>query len=111
MRPELASAAFSLLRKTPDTRTLQGAKHGAYGVALPEALAKTLTSLACKEPPNTWNEASCSWPLLLPSGKECHSVDGLLQARQSRKYYDTAERPWSPRDFGTHGEKIRGNTA
>ena len=104
---ELTSAALSLLHKTKDTKTHPQTGPGAFGVVLPEALAKTLTSKTCSNPPSTWNEATCSWPLLRPSGKECLEMDGLLRARLSRKRYEHADRPWSPRDFEIQGEAIR----
>ena len=104
---ELSSAALSLLHKTPDTRIPTQTEPGAFGVILPEALARTLTSRTCSSPPNTWNEATCSWPLLQPSGKESLEMDALLRARASRKHFEHADKPCSPKDFEILGDAIR----
>ena len=104
---ELTSAAFSLLRQTKDTRTLPTTALGDFGVPLPEVLAKTLTLPKPSSPASTWNESTCSWPLLLPSGAASPTMDGLLRGRESRKYFEPADRPWSPKDFATLGSAIR----
>ena len=107
VRREIASAAFWLLRQTPDTETPVTVRVGDYGVHLPRTLATTLTSEPCRTLPSTWNEATCSWPLLLPSGKESSRAGDDLRGRKSKKYYSFAEPPWSPRDYATLGVQIQ----
>ena len=110
-RTEVVSAVISLLRGQIDTTNRHGTCTGDGGVVLPPMLASTLSSPECKAPPSTWNEASCSWPLLLPSGKEHTSeVASLLQARRSRKRYAGVDGVWLPAGLETLAEQIRPST-
>jgi len=110
-RPEIVSAAILLLRGRNDTTIHPGAATGDAGVALPVTLANTLGSLECRAPTNTWNERTCSWPLLEPYGKEAtSSIVGRLQARLSRKRFATSPAAWSPEVFETLAAQIQGNT-
>ena len=109
-RPEIVSAAILLLRGRNDTTIHPKASIGVAGVALPTSLANTLSSLACKAPTNTWNELTCSWPLLQPSGKEATpDVVNRLQARLSRKRFAGSHSAWSPADLETLAAQIQDN--
>jgi hypothetical protein len=110
-RTEIVFAATSLLRNARDTTTHPGTCTGAAGVALPTTLANTLGSLTSKDPISTWNEATCSWPLLSPLGKESTTeVAALCRERQSRKRFAGSRSAWSPADLLTLAEQIRPNT-
>lgn len=111
-RPEIVSAAILLLRGQNDTTIHPAASIGDAGVALPVTLANTLGSLKCRAPINTWNERTCSWPLLEPYGKEATSeITSRLQARLSRRRFASSPAAWSPEVLEILAEKIQANTA
>ena len=110
-RPEIVSAAILLLRGQNDLTIHPAVSIGDAGVALPTTLANTLSSLECRAPTNTWNERTCSWPLLEPFGMEATSAVGCrLQARLSRKRFASSPSAWSPEDLETLAEQIQDNT-
>jgi len=81
----LISAVCSVLRGQNDTTIHPATSTGVAGAPLPITLATTLSSLDSKECTSIWNEQTCSWPLLLPSGEENTSeVVSRLRRRQSR---------------------------
>ena len=108
-RAELCSAAFSLLRKTRGQEQQVTLGNGNCGVNLPVELTKILTSVTCKDPPTTWNEATCSWPLLLPCGKECSVKESPLLGRLSRERFEDVDRYWSLEGLQTLAAEIRGS--
>jgi hypothetical protein len=65
----IVSAVILLLQKAPDTSADPTATVGDSGCVIPHLITKTLTSSTSKRNPTKWNEASCSWPLLDPSGR------------------------------------------
>jgi hypothetical protein len=107
---EIVSAAFSVLRNNLDTSTHPGTRTGDGGLGLPTTLANTLFSLKCKDKPSIWNEATCSWPLLSPSGEVSTTMAATFQARRSRKRFAGAPGVWSATDLQTLDAQIRGNT-
>jgi hypothetical protein len=106
-RTEVCSAVNMLVRGRTDTVTRTITDSGLSGVSLPETLANTLTSETCRDPVSTWNEDTCSFPLLGPSGEVSSTMAGLLRARPSRERYNTADSAWSTTDFGTLAGRIR----
>jgi hypothetical protein len=106
-RDEICSAAFLLLRKIKDGPTLVNARSGDFGVNLPQALANTLTCSQPKKPTNTWNEASCSWPLVQPCGRvSSEGMDQLLGRKLSERFAHV-DRYWQIEDLRTLGDEIR----
>jgi hypothetical protein len=65
----IVSAVISLLRKAPDMSVDPTATIGYSGCVIPHLVTKTLASSTSKGNPTEWNKASCSWPLLDPSGR------------------------------------------
>jgi hypothetical protein len=106
----IVSATFSLLRNNLDTSIHPQTLTGDGGLGLPTTLANTLFSFKCKEPPATWNEANCSWPLLSPFGVVTTTKAAEFQARRSRKRFDGVPGVWSKTDLQTLAEQIQGNT-
>jgi len=107
-RTEIVFAATSLLRNNSDSTIHPATCIGTAGVALPTTLANTLGSLTSKAPASTWNEATCSWPLLSPSGRESTTeVAARCRERQSRRRFAGARSAWSPEDLRTLGAQIR----
>ena len=100
-RPEICSAAFSLLRKVKEDRIRSPDGNGSDGLTLPGVLAKTVTWQGCKGPTNTWNESTCSWPLLMPCGRACLTAESPFPARQWRERYATAGKSWQTEDLQT----------
>jgi hypothetical protein len=110
-RPEIVSAAISLLRGHNDTTIHPRASIGAAGVALSTSLANTLSSLECRAPTSTWNELTCSWPLLQPSGMEATpAVVNRLQGRLSRRRFAGSHSAWSPEALETLAGQIQDST-
>lgn len=107
-RSETISAAFSLARGTPVSTILPTAHTGASGLSLPSALANTLSCPTPRPIPTTWNEASCSWPLLSHFGKVSSTVGERFRARKSRLPYETARSAWSPEDLKTLAAQLQG---
>ena len=103
------SLAMSLLRGHYDTQICPATVIGKSGVGLPVILANTLSSTTSKEPAKVWNEATCSWPLLSPSGKVSSSKINELQARRSRQPFVNAHGSWSLEDLQTLGVQILPN--
>ena len=103
----IASAAFSILRNQYDSIPLQPTSTGDAGVALPPMLGNTLSSQTCSLPTSTWNEATCSWPLLSPSGMVSTTKADELQQRRSRRPYVNAPCAWALGDFETLADGIR----
>jgi hypothetical protein len=108
--PEIVLAAISLLRGQSDT-TIHPATIGPNGASLPTKLANTLSSLTSRDPPSTWNEASCSWPLLDPSGPVSQTVASQLAARPSRQRFASAASAWHMQDLQTLGAHIQAKPA
>ena len=108
VRPKSAivSAVFSLLRGHNDTKIHPATIIGKSGLGLPVTLANTLSSLTCRDPPSTWNEATCSWPLLAPCGMVSTTVASQLRARKSRRRFSGADNAWSTAALQTLGERI-----
>jgi hypothetical protein len=109
-RAELVSAVCSLLLGQFDTQIHPATLTGKNGAGLPTMLASTLSSLDCKEPTSTWNEATCSWPLLAPCGTVTTTTDDELRRRKSRKRFSGMPSAWSPEDLLTLGEQIQDST-
>ena len=106
-RQEICSAAFSLLRRTSGTANHPAVRSGGDGLSLPPALANTLTSWDTREPPSTWNESTCSWPLLLPCGTVVPTAGSPHQRRQSAERFASVDRSWSLEDLRTHAAQYR----
>ena len=99
-------AAYSILRGSADTQILPETHIGRSGVGLPRMLANTLSSTTSKEPTNTWNEATCSWPLLGASGEVSYTKAAELQQRRSRQPFVNAPGSWSHESLQTLGDSI-----
>jgi hypothetical protein len=56
---------------------------GVPGLDYPALLDDTLASTGSKALSTTWNEQTCSWPLLLPCGEESLTVADKLATRRS----------------------------
>jgi hypothetical protein len=108
---EIISAVCSVLRGQIDTQIHPSTVAGNDGAGLPTMLANTLSSLDCKEPTSTWNEATSSWPLLAPCGTVSTTTDDELRHRRSRKRFDGAPNAWLPEDLQTLGEQLRASTS
>ena len=104
---EIASAAFSILRNQYASARPQTTSTGDVGVALPPMLASTLSYRTCSSPTSTWNEATCSWPLLSPSGTVSTTKASELRQRRSRRPYENAPSAWASGDFATLADEIR----
>ena len=109
-RKEICSAAFLLLRQIRDKESRLTLNGGSCGVNLPDALISILTSPTYKAPPTTWNESTCSWPLLLPCGKVTSVIDSPLVARRSRQRFENVQKSSTLGDLQTLGEDIRATT-
>jgi len=107
-RIEISSLAFSILRGTADLTTLLTTPTGNTGVPLPALLGPTLTWPTPSAPTSTWNEATCSWPLLLPCGTVSSHAADLLQHRKSRRRFDGVPNAWSPEALRTLANQIKG---
>lgn len=107
----ITSAIFSLMLNGPDTRIHPETCTGAAGVGLPTMLANTLFSLESKGASSTWNESTCSWPLLTPSGKVSTWKANQLQGRLSRTHFSGAPNAWRAGDLRTLAEKLRDRTS
>lgn len=104
---ELSSLAISLLQGTPDLSHRKEIYLGNSGVVLPDILVPTLTSKTPSSPTSIWNEATCSWPLLLPCGTVSSTMGELLLDRQSKKRFGNAHRSCSTEDLKILGEAIQ----
>jgi hypothetical protein len=109
-RAALVFAVCSLLRGKIDSPIHPATATGKNGVGLPVMLANTLSSLNCKEPTSTWNEATCSWPLLAPCGKVTTTTDAELRRRKSRIRFHGVPSAWSHGDLLTLGDHMQANT-
>ena len=111
-RAEIFSAAISLLRREISQPVLETTILGSFGVDLPLALAKTLSSPECRvtQGPTVWGESTCSWPLLLPCGTVSTTMGTVLQERRSRKNFSKSPASWSNTELQTLAERIRPNT-
>ena len=104
---EIILLAFSILRGPVVSPTHPLTVIGKDGPGLPTLLAMTRSSFAFKDPSTTWNESSCSWPLLEPSGVENTSLmDARLRGRRSRRRFDSARSAWSTLDLTTLAKDI-----
>lgn len=105
-RTEICSDAFSLLRRqeTPKAPLPEGS--GAGGANSQRPSTNIRISPVTKEPPAIWNEATCSWPLLLPCGKACTVAESPLPGRQSRERFEYVDRCWQAADLRTLGKEI-----
>jgi hypothetical protein len=104
----IISAALSLLRGNP----LSGAVDltqaiGEPGPDFPGLLANTLVSSVSRDPASTWNELTCSWPLLLPSGKVTLTAADKLVTRRSRRHCSGVPPTWSTTDMRTLAAELR----
>lgn len=109
---DIISAICSLLRGTRDMPIPKETSGGASGPPLRSITASTLSSLGSRTPENptdTWNEATCSWPLLHPSGTPSTEVANAIRARTSRGYYASVDNAWSTGDYRTLGKSIKDN--
>jgi hypothetical protein len=106
-RSGIISAVISLLRKTPDTSKDPTATIGDSGYAIQCLVTRTLASSTYKENPTTWNDASCSWPLLDPSGKVNSTVADLLPLRSLRLCYKKLPGSWTVGGLATLGAALR----
>ena len=104
---EVISAAYSILRNEDNTKISPGTHIGKSGVGLPVGLAKTLSCPTSKAPATTWNEATCSWPLLGASGTVSTTKAEELQGRQSRLPFANAPGLWSVESLRILGDAIR----
>jgi hypothetical protein len=103
----VTSSIYSMMRGTPDTTIHPATSTGAAGVGLPTMLANTLFSLESKGPTSTWNESTCSWPLLTPSGEVSTWKADQLRQRLSRKHFSGAPSAWQAGDLRTLAAKLR----
>ena len=106
-RAEICSAAFSLLRKIKDEPRDRTTSFGDFGASLPKVLTSTLTSPTSREPTSTWNERTCSWPLLLPCGKVCPTAKSPFPERRLRERFASVGESWQIEDLRTLGERIK----
>ena len=105
----VTSLATSILLGRYDTQICPETVIGKSGVGLPTTLANTLSSKTSKDPAKTWNEATCSWPLLCPSGKVSYSKLDELRARRSRRPFVNAHGSWPIEDLQTLAARLKGN--
>ena len=103
----VTSLATSLLLGQFDTKICPKTIIGKSGVGLPATLASTLSYTTSKDPPSTWNEATCSWPLLCPSGKVSSTKLDELRARPSRRPFENAHGSWSLEDLQTLADRLQ----
>jgi hypothetical protein len=106
----ITSAIFSMLRRATPSEPLTKTDIGGAGLLLPSALASTLCCTLPKDPPTSWNELSCSWPLLNPSGQVTPTMATHFEERRSRERYANAHSSWSQTDLMTLGASIRATT-
>ena len=107
-RTEIISAAFSILRNKIDWSIQPGTEIGNSGLGLPVTVAKTRTSCAFKAPATQWNAATCSWPLLDPSGKvDTAAMVQAYQGRRSRQRFVKSRSTWSIESLRTLGDNMR----
>ena len=107
---DITCPTFSMLQTPRLLGPLTKAATGDAGLNLPSVLASTLFCTRVKAPPTTWNESSCSWPLLSPSGEVSSTLADLFQERKSRARFANADSSWSPTDLLTHADSIRPTT-
>ena len=105
----VTSLATSILLGRYDTQICPETVIGKSGVGLPTTLANTLSSKTSRDPAKTWNEATCSWPLLCPSGKVSYSKLDKLRARRSRRPFVNAHGSWPIEDLQTLAARLKGN--
>jgi hypothetical protein len=105
----IISAMISLLQKTPNTSEDPTATIGDSGYAIPRLITRTLASSTYKDNPTKWNESSCSWPLLDPSGKVSSTVANLLPLRSSRLCYKKSPGSWTVGGLATLGGVLWGS--
>jgi hypothetical protein len=104
----IISAMILLLRKTTDMSKDLGATIGDSGYAIPCLITRTLASSTYKENPAAWNESSCSWPLLDPSGKvNSTMLADLLPVRSSRLHYEKLPGSWTVGSLATLGAALQ----
>ena len=108
----IGSAAILLLRKQVIFSSLEKTSTGSSGVALPPALAATLSSPTCKASagPSVWAESTCSFPLLRPSGRASTTMATLLRERRSRISYRKSPASWSSMELETLAARIQDST-
>lgn len=103
--PALASLIFGLLRRQVPALRAAPPGLGSDGSPLPETSGLTLGCETCSTPPAFWNESTCSWPLLHPSGSHGPQVEtalaNLFRARPSHSRFASARTSLSPEDWLT----------
>jgi hypothetical protein len=104
---EVIFAAYSILRNEDNTKICPETRIGRSGVGLPFKLAETLSCPTSKAPTATWNEATCSWPLLSASGEVSLTKGTELQQRRSRLPFANAPGLWSIESLQTLADAIR----
>jgi hypothetical protein len=102
-------AMILLLQKAPNTSADPTATIGDSGCIVPHLVTQTLTSSTSKGNPAEWNTASCSWPLLDPSGRISSMVATLLPARSSRLCYKKSPDSWTVGGLATLGGVLWGS--
>jgi hypothetical protein len=96
---ETVSAVFSLMRNEPLDIQQWTAPTGLLGPPLLLSVDPTAPSCApCHEQPKG-NVATCSWPLLNPSGKVDRAMANKLRARQSRRRFAHVPKSSSKKDI------------
>jgi hypothetical protein len=103
----IISAAYSVLRNEDNTPICPRTLIGKSGVGLPFKLAETLSCSTSKDPTSTWNEATCSWPLLGASGEVSATKAEELRRRRSRRPFENAPGLWSIGSLQTLADDIR----
>jgi hypothetical protein len=103
----IISAVISQLQKTPDMSKDPTATIGDSGYAIARLITRTLATSTYNENPTAWNESSCSWPLLDPSGKVNSTVANLLPLRSSRLCYEKLPGSWTAGGFATLDAALR----
>jgi hypothetical protein len=106
----IISATFSMLRTAVTVEPLTLTATGNGGLHLPSALGSILCCTTPRDPPTTWSEPCCSWPLLNPSGQVSTQMVVRLRERRSRGRFATAHSSWSPEALTTLGDYIRQTT-
>jgi len=111
-RPEIVSEAISMLLNRTDMTIHPATVTGEPGVGLPVTLATTLSSLDCNtQRRTTWNEASCSWPLLTPCGKVITTAESPLPERRSRQRFVASHSTWTIEELKTLADDIGPSTS
>ena len=107
--PGIVSLTTLILRGQSNSINPERAWSVNDGATLPPTLANALFSPASRAPTSTWNKATCSWPLLLPSGKEdTMQVQAVLLERPSKKRFAGSHNAWSPEDLQTLAAQLQG---